>query len=70
LMMERSRAGSGSVLMTKGSGCRYGRPKNIRLLRIRIPNTVKKKLPEDRVCTEHPGSSYPVPLNSKRLFKF
>ncbi len=36
LMMERSGAGSGTVLVTNGSGCGSGRPKNIR---IRIPNT-------------------------------
>jgi hypothetical protein len=41
LMMEGSEAGSGSgaesVLVTNGSGCGSGRPKNIRILR--IPNT-------------------------------
>jgi hypothetical protein len=40
--MEGSEAGSGaesgagSVLVTKGSGCGSGRPKNIRILWIRI----------------------------------
>jgi hypothetical protein len=31
--------GSGSALVTKGSGCESGRPKKIRILWIRIPNT-------------------------------
>ncbi len=31
LMMEESGAGSGSVLVTNGYGCGYGRPKNIRI---------------------------------------
>ncbi len=31
--------GSGSVSLTNGSGCRSGRPKNMRILRIRIRNT-------------------------------
>jgi hypothetical protein len=38
---EGSRAGSGSVPLTKGSGSR--RPKNMGILRIRIPNTVFNK---------------------------
>jgi hypothetical protein len=40
-MMEES--GCGSVIVTNGSGCGSGKPKNIRILRIRmrirIPNT-------------------------------
>jgi hypothetical protein len=41
LMTEGSGAGPGSVLVTNGSGCGSGRPKNIRILqmRIRIPNS-------------------------------
>ncbi len=35
MMMERS--GAGSVLVTNGSGCGSGRPKNIQILRIRDP---------------------------------
>jgi hypothetical protein len=37
LVMEESR--NGSVLVTNGSGYGSWRPKNIRILRIRIPNT-------------------------------
>jgi hypothetical protein len=47
LMIEKSGAGSGSragprsVPQTNGSGSGSRRPKNIRMLRIRIPNTAK-----------------------------
>jgi hypothetical protein len=37
-MMEESEAGSGSVRVTNETGCGSGRPKNIRILRTRIPN--------------------------------
>jgi hypothetical protein len=40
-LREGSGAGFGSVPLTKGSGSR--RPKNLGILRIRIPNTVFKK---------------------------
>ncbi len=39
-----SAAGSRSILVTNGSGCGSRRPKNIRILRIRIPNTVLQSL--------------------------
>jgi hypothetical protein len=38
-MIEGSGSRSGSTSLTNGSGFGSGRPKNIRILRIRIPNT-------------------------------
>ncbi len=40
MMIEGS--GSGSIYLTNGSGCGSGRPKSIRILRIRIRNTASK----------------------------
>ncbi len=40
-MMEGSESGSGSVPLINGSGSAFRRPKNIRILRIRIRNTAK-----------------------------
>jgi hypothetical protein len=57
----------GSVLVTERIRMRIREAQNIRIL---IPNTVEQKILEDRVCTEHPGSSYPGPINSKRTLKF
>jgi hypothetical protein len=30
----------------------------------------KRELPDERVCIGHPGSSYPVPVNSKSIPEF
>jgi hypothetical protein len=40
--LNKKRHGSGSVPLTIGSGSESRRPKNMRILRIRIPNTAKQ----------------------------